>query len=160
MNTKKSSGWSMRKKILITLGVLFLAATGIYIYYATEKYAGTKDIKEDFAVSATQLIHEFRTDAQTANVKYSDKTVLVNGRITELEAPDSTTLNVKFVDEETGDYLIFAFQEQYLAEARSLKEGDSIAIKGNSSGSSYSDLLEAYTIPFKRSTLINNFGNE
>jgi hypothetical protein len=88
-----------------------------------------------------------------ANKKYREKIITVSGRVSELEAPDSSSVNVKFVDTTTGDYAIFAFQEQHLAEAKSLKAGDSVSIKASCSGSSYSETFDLYYMPFKRSAL-------
>jgi len=141
------------KKLLITGLVLAVIGAGIYWYIATEKFSDTKDRKAAFTVNAIDFIREFRKDDSAANKKYREKIITVNGKVSELEAPDSSSVNVKFVDTTTGDYAIFAFQEQHLAEAKSLKEGDSISIKGSCSGVSYSEILDLYYIPFKRSAL-------
>lgn len=141
------------KRLLITGLVLAVIGAGIYWYIATEKFSDTKDRKAAFTVDAIDFIREFRKDDSVANKKYRERIITVNGRVSELEAPDSSTVNVKFVDTTTGDYTIFAFQEQHLAEAKSLKKGDSISIKGSCSGVSYSEILDLYYIPFKRSAL-------
>jgi uncharacterized membrane protein len=150
MTTRKRS-WL--KKLLITFLILAVIAAGIYWYVATEKFADTKGRKSAFTVDAVDFIREFRKDDSAANKKYREKIITINGRVSQLEAPDSSTINVKFIDTTTGDYAIFAFQEQYIEEARSLKAGDSISIKGSCSGLSYSETLDLYYIPFKRSTL-------
>lgn len=141
------------KKLLIAGLILAVIAAGIYWYIATEKFSDTKDSKTAFTVNAIDFIREFRTDDSAANKKYQEKIITVNGRISELESPDSATINVKIIDTATGDYAIFAFQEQHLAEAKALKTGDSISIKGSCSGVSYSEILDLYYIPFKRSAL-------
>lgn len=150
MTTKKGT-WA--KKLLIAGLILAVLAAGIYWYVATEKFSDTKDRAAAFTVSAIDFIREFRTDDSAANKKYREKIITVNGRISELESPDSATVNVKIIDSTTGDYAIFAFQEQHLAEAKKLKTGDSISIKGSCSGVSYSEILDLYYIPFKRSAL-------
>jgi uncharacterized membrane protein len=149
--TKQKRPWL--KKLMIAGLVLVVIAAGIYWYVATEKFSDTKDRKAAFTVSAIDFIREFRKDDSAANKKYREKIVTVNGRVSELESPDSATVNIKIIDTATGDYAIFAFQEQHLAEARSVKTGDSISIKGSCSGLSYSDILDLYYIPFKRSAL-------
>jgi uncharacterized membrane protein len=141
------------KKLMIAGLILAVIAAGIYWYVATEKFSDTKDRKAAFTVNAVEFIREFRREDSTANKKYREKIVTVNGRVSELESPDSATINVKMIDTTTGDYAIFAFQEQHLAEAKSLQKGDSISIKGSCSGLSYSEILDLYYIPFKRSTL-------
>jgi hypothetical protein len=44
----------------------------------------------------------------------------VKGIVTATE-PADTTMNIKMSDTTTGSYLIFAFQEQHMAEAKKLK---------------------------------------
>ena len=125
---------------------------GVYWYYATEKYADTKDVKADFSVEALAFIREFQQDNNAANAKYSDKIIDVRGIVSEVEAVD-TTYNIKFVDTTSGSYTIFAFQQQHIDEAKTVKVGDQVTIKGSCSGGIYSDILEATSISFKRSTL-------
>lgn len=158
-STSTKRRWSTRKKIWVSIGVLVLIGAAVYIYIATEKFAGTKGVKEDFTMNATELMQEFRADNVAANAKYAEKIVIVHGRVSELESPDTASVNIKFIHPETGDYIIFAFQEQYLQEARTVNVGDSIAVKGASSGSSYTSILDAYSIPFQRATLHARYGN-
>jgi hypothetical protein len=140
------------KRILLTLLGLVLVFACIYWIVATEKFADTKDRKAAYTVNALDFIGEFQENDSAANAKYSDNIITVNGRVSEIEAAD-TTLNIKFIDRTTGSYAIFAFQEQYLSEAKAIKVGDSISIKGSCSGGIYSDILETTAITFKRSTL-------
>ena len=149
--SKTKRPWQRR----LLISILILAGTGaaIYWYIATEKFADTKDREAAFSVNAIYFIREFRKDDSVSNKKYREKIISVNGRVSELESPDSATVNIKFIDTTTGDYTIFAFQEQYLSEAKSVKVGDSVSVKGSCSGSIYSDLLDAYNIGFIRCTL-------
>ena len=124
----------------------------IYWIVATEKFADTKDRKAAYTVNALNFISEFQENDIAANEKYSDKIITVNGRVSEIEAAD-TALNIKFIDTTTGSYAIFAFQQQHLAEAKTIKPGDSVSVKGSCSGSIYSNILETTVITFKRSTL-------
>jgi hypothetical protein len=148
--TKNWNPW--RRRILTAILLLAVIAGGIYWYVATEKFSDTKDKKSVYTVSAINFISEFQEDDSAANLKYADKILTVNGRVSEIEAAD-TTLNIKFIDPSTGSYAIFAFQEQHLAEAKTVKVGDSVSLKGSCSGGIYSELLEATAITFKRSTL-------
>jgi tRNA_anti-like len=148
--TKKRNPW---KRILLTLLILAVAAGGIYWYVATEKFSDTKDRKAAYTVSAFDFIKEFLQNDSAANAKYREKIVTINGTISALEAPDTATVNVKFVDPATGSYIIFAFQETHLSEGKNLKAGDIVSIKGSCSGGVYSEILEVTKIDFKRSTL-------
>ena len=144
---------SWQKILLISILILAGIGAAIYWYIATEKFADTKDREAAFTVNAIDFIREFRKDDSVSNKKYREKIISVNGRVSELESPDSATVNIKFIDTTTGDYTIFAFQEQYLSEAKSVKVGDSVSVKGSCSGSIYSNLLDAYNIGFIRCTL-------
>lgn len=150
--TNKKNNW--RKRLLIAGLALVILLGAVYAYYATQQYGDTSKIKADYTVNALDFIREFQVDNKAANDKYADKIVAVNGRVSEIEAAD-TTINVKFIDTLTGSYAIFAFQQQHLAEAKTIQPGDSISIKGSCSGGIFSDILEATAISFKRSAINN-----
>lgn len=136
--------------------IAFLLLVGIgaaiYWYIATEKFADTKDRKAVYTVNAIDFIREFEENDNAANKKYTDKIITVNGMVSEIEAAD-TTVNIKFIDTASGSYAIFAFQEQYISEAKTLKVGDSASIKGSCSGGVVSEILGTEFITFKRCTL-------
>lgn len=139
-------------KIWISAVILLIAAAGIYWYVATEKFSDTKKVKADYTVNAIDFIREFLPHDSAANKKYTDKIIIVKGVVSEVEAADST-VNIKFIDTTTGSYAIFAFQEQHVDEARTIRPGESISIKGSCSGGVYSKILETEFISFKRCTL-------
>ena len=119
------------KKLLIGGLLLLLAGGGAVWYIFNEKFTDTSERKAEFTVNAIDLIHEFQQSDSLANKKYAEKIITVNGRISELEAAD-TTINVKMIDTLTDAYIIFAFQQQHLKAAKQLKEGDSVSIIGKS----------------------------
>ena len=147
---KKKRPWL--KKILITFLLLVGIGAAIYWYIATEKFADTKDRQAAYIVNAIDFIREFEKNDSVANKKYADKIITVNGMVSEIEAAD-TTVNIKFIDTTSGSYAIFAFQEQYISEAKTLKVGDSASIKGSCSGGVLSEILGTEFITFKRCTL-------
>ena len=148
---KKKSPW--KKRILWSVLILILAGAGIYIYYATQKFDDTNEVKADYTVEFPAFIKEFLASDSAANAKYRDRIVVVNGTISAVEPADSATTNVKFVDSTSGSYVIFAFQEQHAAEAKKLKEGDVVSFKGSCSGGTFSEILGVEKIDFKRSAL-------
>lgn len=149
--SKVKKGWL--GKILITVVVLAAIAAGIYWYIATEKFADTKDTEAAFTVSAIDFIREFEKSDSAANQKYTDKIITVSGTVSEIE-PADTTVNIKFIDTTSGSYAIFAFQEQHIAEAKTLKVGDAVSIKGSCSGGVFSEILGTEFITFKRCAII------
>jgi hypothetical protein len=137
------------KKIL-ALAFILLVAGGLVVYYIfTEKFDDTSTQKSLFTVSAIDLINEFKVNDSAANTKYAEKILTVKGVVTAAEAAD-TTVNIKMVDSLTDSYIIFAFQQQHMKEAKQLKEGDVVSIKGSCSGGTYSKILETEFITFKR----------
>ena len=148
---KKRNPW--KKRILLSILILVLAGAGYYWYIATEKFADTTESEAAYTVDAMDFIKEFTTNDSAANAKYRGKIVVVNGTVSAIEPADSATMNVKFVDTTTSSYIIFAFQEQHAAEAKTLKAGDLVSIKGSFSAGVYSDILGVEKIDFKRSAL-------
>ncbi|HTE34701.1 MAG TPA: hypothetical protein VK666_30185, partial [Chryseolinea sp.] len=98
MSNKNGRKKSWVKRLLIAGLVLVLILAGIYWYVATEKFADTKDEEAMFTISANDFIHEFQVNDSAANKKYREQIVTVNGRISDLESPDTSTVNVKFID--------------------------------------------------------------
>ena len=145
---------SKYKKILIGLLILSLAGAGIAWYIFTEEFTDTAKQKPDFSINAMDFIKEFQQNNSLANKKYIEKVVAVNGIVSAIEAAD-TTANIKFVDTATGNYIIFAFQQQHLADAKKLQQGQQVSIKGSCSGGTYSQILGIQYITFKRAALNN-----
>jgi hypothetical protein len=139
------------KKILIT-ALLLLIAGGIAVWLIfTEKFSDTSDRKAAFTVNAKDFIGEFEKADSAANSKYREQIITVNGKITEIEAAaGDTTVNIRMTDSTTSSYIIFTFQQQHLQETKQLKVGDYVSVKGSCSGGTYSDILEAEKIEFKR----------
>ncbi len=137
------------KKWLIGLGFLLLAGAAVIYYLFTLKYDDTTTVKSDFTVNAMEFIKEFKQDMAAANKKYSEKIIVVNGTVSAIEMAD-TTANIKMIDTTNGAYVIFAFQQQHLNEAKAIKEGEQVSIKGSCSNGAFSSILEAEYITFKR----------
>jgi len=147
---KKKRKWL--KPLLISAGIALLAVAVVVWYIFTDTFGDTSRIKADYSVKARDLITEFQQNDSLANRKYTEKIIAVSGVVTEVELAD-TTVNLKMADTTSGAYIIFAFQQQHLPEAKKVKEGDSITVKGSCSGGAYSQILETEYISFKRSTI-------
>jgi len=143
---------SFFKKILIAILILVFVSVGIYWYIAIEKFSDTNKLKSAYKVTASEFIKEFLQNDKAANKKYADKIITVAGLVSEIE-PADTTVNIKFIDTASGSYAIFAFQQQHLAEAKTIKKGDSVSIKGSCSGGIHSEILGTEVITFKRCAL-------
>lgn len=141
------------KKWMIALMVVLLAGAGIIWYLYTLKYDDTATLKPDYTVNAMDFIREFRQDMTAANKKYAEKIIVVNGTVSAIEMAD-TTANIKMVDTAAnGAYIIFAFQQQHLNQAKDIREGQTVSIKGSCSNGAFSNILETEYITFKRCAL-------
>ena len=148
--SSKRSPWI--KRVLIA-GLTLLIAGAVVIYFIfTEKFTDTSKKDAAFTVNAMDFLREFQKSDSLANKKYAEQIITVRGRVTETEAAD-TTINIKMIDTATAAYIIFAFQQQHLAEAKTIREGDIVAIKGSCSGGAYSKILETEYVTFKRSAI-------
>ncbi len=137
------------KWILAIVSILILSGAAVVWYIFNQEFSDTADRKVSFTVEANDFIREFETDSKRANQLYTEKIVAVNGIVSAVESADTTT-NIKMIDTAKGSYIIFAFQQQHLADAKKLKEGDRVSIKGSCSGGTYSEILETWLISFKR----------
>ncbi len=151
MEKKKKRSWL--KWVLITGGVLLVAGSITAWYIFNLKYDDTKTVKADYTVNAADFLNEFKPGDSSVNTKYKDKIIVVNGRVSETEAAADSSINIKMTDTLTDNYIIFSFQNQSLDEAKKLKAGDSVSIKGSFSDGVYSDILEVMMVNFKRCTL-------
>ena len=140
------------KSIILAVIIVTLAFAGGIWYVFTQKFTDTTKEKADYTINAFDLINEFKKNDSLANKKYAEKIITVTGLVTEVEAAD-TTINIKMADTTSGSYAIFAFQQQNLTEAKAIKEGDKVSIKGSCSGGVYSQILETEFITFKRCAL-------
>ena len=147
-------GW-IKKALYAFLFVLVLGGAA-YWYIMNEKFDDTAAAQSAYTVSAQDLINAYQSNDSLANATYREQIITVQGRVTEVEAAD-TTVNIKFTDPVTGSYLIFDFQSQHVADAKVVQAGDSVSIKGSCSGNIFSQLRKAHMISFKRSVLVNKF---
>ena len=154
VKSANKKGW-IKKALYAFLFVLVLGGAA-YWYIMNEKFDDTAAAQSAYTVSAQDLINAYQSNDSLANATYREQIITVQGRVTEVEAAD-TTVNIKFTDPVTGSYLIFDFQSQHVADAKVLQAGDSVAIKGSCSGNIYSQLRKAHMISFKRSVLVAKF---
>ncbi|RNC86986.1 MAG: hypothetical protein ED556_06065 [Winogradskyella sp.] len=115
----------MKKKIILLVFALLLI--GAYFGY-NYLYQDHRDIQAevaDYSVKASDFITEFTSDSETAQTKYLNKTIVIEGEIT-TQTNNSITLNNS----------IFCS----LLETNPVSESQNIKVKGRCIG--YDDLLE------------------
>lgn len=119
----------MKKKLLIFGFFIVISAFFLYNYV----YKNHRDIsseKESFALSIVDLKNDFEKNDSLANAKYLDKTIVIYGKISNVDLANNlltidTSLSAIIKDKNT-----------------SLNVNDSIKLKGRFIG--YDDLLEEF----------------
>lgn len=151
--TRGPRGW-LAKVVALVAGpvIVYAGFTATSNYLHNEKFEDTANSSSAYTVNALDLIDEFQANDSAANAKYREKILTVNGNISTVELPNDSTVNIKFTHT-TGSYAIFPFYGQAAAEARKLKEGDLVSVKGSCSGGVLSEILGIHSITFERSTL-------
>lgn len=149
-----SSHAILKKAVWILAGPVFVFISFLVMekYIMNETFSDTAGIKADYSVSASDLIQEFTANDSAANKKYIEKIVNVHGTTSEVEIKSDSTINIKFADS-TGSYISFSLEKDQYENAKNIKSGDVVSLKGSCSGSFYSDILSTTQISFKRSTL-------
>jgi len=148
MNKKRSV-----KFLLWGILVMVLISGAVIWYVFSEKFDDTSKVRADYIVNSDSLLKEFSRSTDNANKKYTEKILEVSGVVSEVEPVDSV-VNVKFVDNSTGNYLIFSFQDSEIAEAKSLTPGEPVVIRASCSGGVHSDILDLNFVSFKRAAII------
>ncbi len=141
------------KTVLIIIGPLLTWAGFAFMSSKVMKDHGSStDLKADYTITSEALLREFAENDSLANAKYKEKLLTVNGKVSETEQLNDSTVNIKFVDS-TGSYAQFSFVNPEAQEAKKIKQGDDVSLKGSCSGGEYSDILGVHFITFKRSVI-------
>ena len=132
--------------------IMFLGFKATSNYLENEKHEDTANTSSAYTVTALDLIREFQANDSAANAKYREQILTVNGNISTIELPNDSTVNIKFTDT-TGSYAIFPFYGEAAVDAKKLKEGEAVSVKGSCSGGVLSEILGIHSITFERSIL-------
>lgn len=117
----------------VVIGIIFLVLVGFLVanYFLNKPSPRTVEGKADYSLNAHQLYAEFEEDEQKANEKYLNKVISVTGKVTDISEPDSLGFTVTFgTDGMFGVSCEVADAEQ----AKYIKDGDSITVKGLCTG--------------------------
>lgn len=118
----------MKKKfllLLVLIGALFFMA----YHYLYQDHRNIADEKASFSLTVTKIYTDFTQDEAKAIAKYLDKTVLVTGTITSIDATSKTV---------TVDQKLLARFDTMLPAT--IKKNQKITVKGRILG--YDNLLE------------------
>ncbi len=143
----KKTGWLLLGPVLAFSGYKLGEK-----YIMSETFITTARATTDYTVNALDLIHEFVAGDSTANAKYREKILVINGNTSQAERLSDSTTNIRF-DDSTGSYIIFSFDKEQFDKVKGIKPGDPVSLKGSCSGSIFSEILGTTSISFKRSVI-------
>ncbi|MCK7590100.1 OB-fold putative lipoprotein [Subsaxibacter sp. CAU 1640] len=115
----------MKKWLVIIILILILGVVGYnYVY---QDHRNISEETAEFTLSADEIKNEFLSDNSSSEAKYLNKTVIVNGKVSEIDMNSITLNSSVFCQLNNSDY-------------KQLKIGSNTKIKGRIIG--YDDLLE------------------
>ena len=117
------------KKILIIVFGLGLVGLSVGLYMFNKPLESVSSMKVNYSINASDLLVAFEEDETTANSKYLDKVLEVNGIVDKLErSEDKTTVYLDAGNPMSN--IIFQLEK---SEAN-LREGDKVTLKGICTG--------------------------
>lgn len=122
-----------KKAILITVLVYLLIGAFIAYKIANKSHLDISSISPQISIEATKLIDEFVIDETTANTKYLDKLIAVNGTISSIKIKDEKGIISLKTDDDFGSILCHLSNEA-TKNISQLENGQSIQIKGICTG--------------------------
>ena len=123
----------MKRKLLIGLGLLFLAGAGYGAYLYFKKAERVMSGAAAFSMTTSQLLSEFEQNEDSANKKYLNQIIEVTGTIESI-SPDSTGTNVLLGTDNPMAGVNCRFDKEVESKIKHLKVNDSIKVKGQCSG--------------------------
>ena len=125
---------STKRKLFLLCAFVFAVIISIYAYIEYNRVVpNTYSLKSDFRLDASELIKDFDENEQTANAKYSDKTISVRGVVSMIQSTDSSA-TVFLKGESAVASVICQFQKADKEKLANLKKGEEVVIKGVCSG--------------------------
>ncbi|MCH8904344.1 MAG: hypothetical protein IIA45_10565 [Bacteroidetes bacterium] len=121
---------SLIKKLLLA-GVIVGVAVGSYVLYLLNM--PHRDIQGEKAfteINAKGLVDEFLFNLDTANEKYLDQVIIVEGTVSETYEDQKGQVVVVFAVEERVVGVSCTFMEETNENARNLKKGEVVRVKG------------------------------
>lgn len=124
------------KKIIITVLVLGGIGGGIGLYMYNKPHKNYVKAKPEISLSATELIKAFEQDEKSANAKFLNKIIEVNGEVVDISTSKSNEIAIALNDAMFGVTLTLdvEYSLDNKERIRSVKIGDNITLKGRCDG--------------------------
>ena len=117
------------KKVLIALVALGLIGAGIGFYMFNKTVPSTASMNSDYIMGADELLSAFENDENSANLKYLDKVIQVQGSVEKFETKDGKTTVYLNADNPLSNIIC-----QLEEPISNITQGQSITLKGICTG--------------------------
>ncbi len=143
----------MKKKkklilLVVIIGIIVAASIAAYMFY--KPHRDVQSARTDLTISATELVNEYLSNADLANIKYLDEAGLskileVNGMVHSITEDYNNQKVVLIKSPEANAGVSCTFTMETNASAEALKVGQLVRIKGViRSGAAYDEDLGLY----------------
>ena len=123
----------MLKRIILFILVIGTIAS-IAFYMWNKPHKDIAAAKEDFILTSTDFYKEYVANETTANTKYLDKVIAVEGTISAIELENADEPTVALTTGTADMTVSCGFKKELLNEIKKLKQNDKIKIKGKCDG--------------------------
>jgi len=125
-----------KRKVIILLGFLIIGCGSIL--YAVKEYnrkpAGVENSKPAFTLNAPEFIREYSTQQEPANRKYLGQTLIVHGRVNAIDRSNPNHVAIVLGESGSNSGIRCNMDSTSLNSIATIKEQDSITIKGICTG--------------------------
>lgn len=123
-------------KTVLILGLVGLLSGGAIAYCMYNKpHRNVLEAEADYHMTAVELYQQIENKSETAAGSYNDKIFELTGTVAKTDIPDDSTANVFLaIDDEGLNNVICAMDLSHVKDAKNLKPGTTITIKGIFSG--------------------------
>lgn len=121
------------KKIIISILVLGLLGAFIAYKMYNKPHVNVADEKADITLTANKILSDFTTDEATANSKYLDKIVQVNGKVIRVAIENGKGIVTLKTNDDFGSVICHLTPEES-KNISTIKEHQEITLKGICTG--------------------------
>lgn len=122
------------KKAYALLAVTVLVLISFFIYKTYNKpHVAIEDTKAQISVKASEMIQDFLSDEQSANTKYLEKIIQVEGTVKEIKIKNNGVI-VSLGTKDTMESILCHLLVSETDKTKNLKKGQTISVKGICTG--------------------------
>jgi hypothetical protein len=122
----------LKRIILFILIIGIIGAIANYMYNKPPR--NIAEAKEDFIITATDFYKEYSSNEDSANIKYLEKVIEVQGLVAEIQLENEDEPTVALATGNTDATIMCGFKKALFKDVKALKVGDKIKIKGKCDG--------------------------